>query len=121
MLRAARSGLGTPWLARGMLTLAVVATLAANVGYGLPYGIPGALISGWPAVAFIGCAEMAIGMVRRVSRAAPAPVPAAVPVAAGLRVPSVREIRVRQGCSQATAGKIRAEVKAAMNGGAPDA
>jgi hypothetical protein len=69
MLRAARAGLGTPVLARAMLGLAVAATLAANVGYGLPYGLPGALLSGWPAVAFIGCAEMAIGMVRRAGRA----------------------------------------------------
>ena len=65
MLRAARAGIGTPPLARFMLALAVIATLAANIGYGVPYGIAGALLSGWPAVAFIGCAEMAIGMVRR--------------------------------------------------------
>ena len=65
MLRAARAGLGTPWLARFMLGLAVTATLAANIGYGLPHGMPGALISGWPAIAFIGCAEMAISAVRR--------------------------------------------------------
>ena len=42
MLRAARSGLSAPWLARGMLLLAVAATLACNVGYGLPHGWPGA-------------------------------------------------------------------------------
>ena len=53
-----------------MLALAVTATLAANVGYGLPYGLAGAALSGWPAVAFIGCAEMAIGMVRRARSAA---------------------------------------------------
>lgn len=64
MLRAARAGLRTPWLARFMLALAVAATLLANIGYGLPFGWAGALISGWPACAFIGCAEMAIGMVR---------------------------------------------------------
>jgi hypothetical protein len=46
-----------PWLARVMLWLAVLATLAANVGYGLKYGYEGALISAWPAVAFIGCVE----------------------------------------------------------------
>ena len=49
-----------------MLGLAVAATLAANIGYGLPFGVTGALLSGWPAVAFVGSAEMAIGMVRRV-------------------------------------------------------
>jgi hypothetical protein len=67
MLRAARAGLGTPRLARFMLGLAVTATLGANVGYGLPYGMAGALLSGWPAIAFIGCADMAISMVRKVA------------------------------------------------------
>jgi hypothetical protein len=65
MLRTARSGGSTPWLARTGLFLAVVATLACNVAYGLPHGWPGALLSGWPAVAFIVAAEMAIGMTRR--------------------------------------------------------
>ncbi len=35
MLRSARTGLSTPWLARTMLVLSVLATLAANVAYGL--------------------------------------------------------------------------------------
>ena len=76
MLRAARAGLGTPRLARVMLGLAVVATLASNVAYGARFGLTGSLLSGWPAVAFIGSAEMAIGMTRR---ARGAPVPAAAP------------------------------------------
>lgn len=71
MLRAARAGLGTPRMGRFMLVLAVLATLACNVAYGLPYGVAGALISGWPAVAFIGCAELAIGMARKLRPAAP--------------------------------------------------
>jgi hypothetical protein len=77
MLRAARAGAATPWLARSGLVLSVGATLAAGIGYGLPYGAAGALISGWPAVAFIVCAELAIGMVRRMHADAgtvPAPV-----------------------------------------------
>jgi Protein of unknown function (DUF2637) len=65
MLRAARAGMATPWLARVMLAASVAATLAANVAYGARYGLSGALLSGWPAAAFIGCAEMALGMVRR--------------------------------------------------------
>ena len=93
------------------------ATLAANVGYGLPYGIPGALLSGWPAVAFVGCAEMAIGMVRRVARGTHAAVPARVPAE---RKESVREIRTRHGVSQATAVKMRnyadTRVRATQNG-----
>jgi hypothetical protein len=76
MLRAARLGLPTPVLARVMLGLSVAATLAANIAYGARFGVTGALLSGWPAVAFIGSAEMAIGMVRRTRRAVPDAVPA---------------------------------------------
>jgi len=65
MLRAARIGVTTPWLARTGLVLAVLATLGCNVAYGLPHGWPGALLSGWPAIAFVVAAEMAIGMTRR--------------------------------------------------------
>jgi Protein of unknown function (DUF2637) len=65
MLRSARLNLTAPWLARGMLLLAVAATLACNVAYGLPHGWPGALLSGWPAVAFVGSAEVAISMSRK--------------------------------------------------------
>ena len=72
LLRTARAGLSAPWLAQAMLGLAVVATLAANIAYGARYGLAGALLSGWPAVAFIGSAEMALGVVRRARQAAPA-------------------------------------------------
>ena len=65
MLRAARLSMSAPWLARGMLLLAVAATLACNIAYGLPHGWPGALLSGWPAVAFVGSAEVAISMSRK--------------------------------------------------------
>jgi hypothetical protein len=95
MLRAARAGLGTPALARLMLGLAVVATLAANIAYGAPYGVTGALISGWPAVAFIGCAEMAIGMVRR-TRGVPAEVPSIRALKEALQVGQPVAERVQQ-------------------------
>ena len=77
MLRAARLGLDTPALARIMLGLSVAATLGANVAYGARFGVTGALLSGWPAVAFVGSAELSIGMVRRTRRAVPdtAPTP----------------------------------------------
>src|SRR5260221_12035650 len=71
MLWAARSGLSTPWLARCMLTLGVLATLGANVGYGAPYGWSGELLSGWPAVAFVGSVGMGRSMVRRARTAPP--------------------------------------------------
>jgi hypothetical protein len=65
MLRSARAAVTAPWLARGMLLLAVAATLACNVAYGLPHGWPGTLLSGWPAIAFVGSAEVVISMSRK--------------------------------------------------------
>jgi Protein of unknown function (DUF2637) len=65
MLRAARAQVSAPWLARTGLALAVAATLAANVASGAAHGWPGALLAGWPAVAFVVSAETAISMSRR--------------------------------------------------------
>jgi hypothetical protein len=65
MLRAARTGVSASWLARTGLVLAVIATLACNVGYGAAHGWPGALLSGRPAVAFVVAAETAITMTRQ--------------------------------------------------------
>ena len=64
MLHAARRELSVPWLARAMLALGVGATVAANVGYGLPSGWLAAVVSAWPAVAFVGSVEMAVRFVR---------------------------------------------------------
>jgi len=137
MLRAARAGLSTPHLARFMLGLAVAATLAANLAYGARFGITGSLLSGWPAVAFIGSAELAIGMARRAHQAAPVPdVPAGVPdpepvpaagyglnghgheaerifadeVAAG-DVPSIRRIRAELHVGQERARQVQAHLE----------
>jgi acetylornithine deacetylase/succinyl-diaminopimelate desuccinylase-like protein len=60
MLHAARRELGVPHLARAMLALGVGATVAANVGYGMPSGWLAAVVSAWPAVAFVGSVEMAV-------------------------------------------------------------
>jgi hypothetical protein len=65
MLRAARAGVSSPWLARTGLVVSVVATLAANVASGLPHGWHGALLAGWPAVGFVLSAETAISMSRK--------------------------------------------------------
>ena len=133
MLRAARAGLGTPWLARFMLGLAVTATLACNIGYGLPHGMPGALISGWPAVAFIGCAEMAISAVRRLRPAAgsgpsPAPIPTDAETAAAIALRatnaagnplSQNQLADRFGLTRAQATKVRQLVAAEANGHEP--
>ena len=89
MLWAARAGLATPWLARGMLTAGVAATLAANAAYGAPHGLSGELLSGWPAVAFVGSVEMVLSMIRRTRTTAPAPEPEPEPATAPEPAPAL--------------------------------
>jgi hypothetical protein len=70
---------GRNLLGQSMLILGVLATLGANLDYGISQGWVGAAISAWPAVAFVGSAELAITMARRVAehaRSKPQPVPA---------------------------------------------
>ena len=121
MLWAARAGLATPWLARVMLGLGVAATLAANVGYGAPYGLSGELLSGWPAVAFVGSVEMLLSMIRR-TRAVPGEfaslnghaAAAAELFAADLeagRVPGIRAIRSGLQVGQDKAQQVQAYLR----------
>lgn len=63
-LYAARNRMSVPWLARVMLGLGISATIGANVAYGWPYGWIGALVSAWPAIAFVGATELLIWLVR---------------------------------------------------------
>jgi hypothetical protein len=135
MVIEARSGRTAPPLTRVMLGLGVAATVAANVAYGAAYGPAGAAISAWPAVAFIGTAELLIGSIRRTrpvpagiqlsAAAAPAvpegssstvPVPKSIRVLAeeafagelsGGQVPSIRAIRSRMRVGQPRAQQIR--------------
>lgn len=65
MLRSARAGRPVDWLQRLMLGAGVAATLGANILYGWPHGAVAAFVSGWPAAAFIGSAEMAIRSIRQ--------------------------------------------------------
>jgi Protein of unknown function (DUF2637) len=65
LLHEARNGRDAPGLARFMLWLGIAATIGANIAYGAGYGLLGALISAWPAVAFIGTVEIATQLVRR--------------------------------------------------------
>jgi hypothetical protein len=136
MLRSARLAVSAPWLARTGLGLAVAATLGCNVAYGLPHGWPGALLSGWPAIAFVVAAEMAISMTRKRPRAAVGGIPApGVPrprtrtrtrsaplddtaaasvfmdeLASGA-VPSIRRIRARLHVGQLRAQRIHAHLE----------
>jgi Protein of unknown function (DUF2637) len=65
LLHEARNGRDAPGLARLMLWLGIGATIGANLAYGAGYGLLGALISAWPAVAFIGSVELVMQLVRR--------------------------------------------------------
>jgi hypothetical protein len=65
LLHEARNDRDAPALARLMLWLGISATIGANIAYGAGYGLLGALISAWPAVAFIGTVEIAMQQVRR--------------------------------------------------------
>lgn len=65
LLHEARNDRDAPRLARLMLWLGIGATVGANIAFGAGYGLLGALISAWPAVAFIGSVEIATQQVRR--------------------------------------------------------
>lgn len=132
MLQEARRGHRAPALARLMLGLGVAATVGANVAYGAAFGVTGAIISAWPAVAFIGSAELLMVSTRRTQPVldnAPAPVPVSADVpgpdslqaqaatvfadelAAG-RTPSIRAIRAHLHVGQPRAQQVRAHLAA---------
>ena len=71
LLHEARNGRDAPALARLMLWLGIGATVGANIAYGVGFGLLGALISAWPAVAFIGAVEMVMQLVAPRPRASP--------------------------------------------------
>lgn len=71
LLNDARRGLDAHWLAYLGLGLRISATLAINVLSGLPYGIFGAVVAAWPAVALVLSYELLMIIVRRSAIAAP--------------------------------------------------
>ena len=70
MLDSARRKAPVPALARWLLGLGIVATLAANVAHGLGHGPVGAVVAALPAVALVGSSELLM-MVIRSSQAVP--------------------------------------------------
>lgn len=124
MLDSARRGVRVPSLARWLLGLGIVATLAANVAHGLGHGIIGAAVAAWPAVALVGSYELLMMIIRGAQASTAAPCPhdgasvvvdplgeqAAVVFAAELaadRVPSVRAIRAALHVGQPRAQRLR--------------
>jgi hypothetical protein len=57
--------------------------IGANIAYGAGHGLLGALISAWPAVAFIGSVEIAMQQVRRSRAPQAATIVPAVPAVPG--------------------------------------
>jgi hypothetical protein len=123
MLDSARRGVRVPALARWLLGLGIVATLAANVTHGLGDGVIGAAVAAWPAVALVGSYELLMMIIRAAQTATavlrlhegttvidPLGEQAAVVFAAELaadRVPSVRAIRAALHVGQPRAQRLR--------------
>jgi hypothetical protein len=136
LLHEARNDRDAPGLARLMLWLGIGATVGANIAFGAGYGLLGALISAWPAVAFIGSVEIAMQQVRRarvpLANQAGQLVPQvpgdaeqavraayAASVAAGAPL-SQRAMADRFGLSRRKVGQLVAQVTASANGHLPE-
>ncbi len=63
-LYAARHRLTIPALARWLLALGIIATLAANMAQGWSHGPVGAVIAAWPAVSLVGSYELLVWIIR---------------------------------------------------------
>jgi len=64
LLDASRRGQRRPALATVALVAGIGVTLAMNIAAGWPHGIAGALVAGWPALAFILALESLAGLLR---------------------------------------------------------
>jgi len=69
--------LPVPALARWLLALGIVATLAANMAQGWSHGPVGAVIAAWPAVSLVGSYELLVWIIRTATAADPVRGPAA--------------------------------------------
>jgi len=78
ILYAARHHRPVPALARWLLALGIVATLAANMAQGWSHGPVGAVIAAWPAVSLVGSYELLVWIIRTAAAVDPDRVPATV-------------------------------------------
>jgi hypothetical protein len=137
VLDAARHRERAPLLAWLLLGSGIGVTLAANVTYGVTFGLAGALWAAWPALGFVGCFELLMMLVRasaRRSQAEPArTVPSTVPstviaaAEASLRATveagnpwSVNQLVTQFGFKRPEASRLHARVLAEANGHAPE-
>jgi hypothetical protein len=103
MLDAARRGARVPALARWLLGLGIVATLATNVDHG--QGVLGAVVGAWPAVALVGSDELLMVIIR--GSQMPAGAAGAHGDRGGPPVPSIRAIRAQLHVGQPRAQRLR--------------
>jgi hypothetical protein len=64
VLYATRHQLPVPSLARWLLALGILATLAANVAHGWSHGPVGAAVAAWPAASLVGSYELLLWLIR---------------------------------------------------------
>ena len=126
MLDSARRKTPVPALARWLLGLGITATLATNVTHGLGYGMIGAAVAAWPAVALVGSYELLMLVMRgsqvqtddkfeSESKADALKEQAAELFAEQLaadRVPSIRAIRAQLHVGQPRAQRLRRHLAA---------
>jgi hypothetical protein len=72
ILDASRRNQAVPALAKWSLGVGIVATIGANVAHGLNHGAISALISAWPALAFVGSYELLMLLTRNATSPQPA-------------------------------------------------
>ena len=77
VLYAARHRLPVPGLARWLLALGILATLAANVAHGWSHGPVGAAVAAWPAASLVGSYELLLWLIRTAAAGQVAREPAA--------------------------------------------
>jgi len=70
VLFAARHRLPVPGLARWLLVLGILATLAANVAHGWSHGPVGAAVAAWPAASLVGSYELLLWLIRTAANGA---------------------------------------------------
>lgn len=131
IMAANRAKLERVWLAYVGLWLGILATLAANVAYGLPNGVVASIGSTWPAVCFVVSVETIAQLSRRKRRVRSRAVkPVIAPVAATkepepvdtkepepiedvltvgpIKVPGIQAIRKTLKCGQPVAYEVQA-------------
>ena len=137
VLDAARHRERAPLLSWSLLGSGIGVTLAANVTYGVAFGLAGALWAAWPALAFVGCYELLMMLVRASARRAqtgaagdtvssPLPNAAETAAEASLRATlaagnpwSLNQLQTQFRLTRAEATKLRTRVLAEANGHDP--